>query len=830
MPRTTNTLDILIRAKGAEDSANKIQQVNLALDKTGKISVVSARGISSIGTAARQSSQDVGRLVDQFGRPVEFKGRQAFDGFARRVRDSSNQVNNLNTRLKETKRNLSSAKDEGLNFNQVFQNIPIIGQAANVAGAGLIIKASLQQLADVFAAPLRPIAALEDSINKFNTAMASIGKSSPQATREALAFADSLQQVTTFSDDAILTVQALVAQIGQVGGDTLQRATRAALDLAAAVNTDLRTAAVALGKAVGGNTDTLSEYGIVVGANIPRTERFAAAIEKVERTFGGAAQGTFSTLTGSLEQLRNEWNSLTKVFFAPIVPFLTRRIRGLKEAIQGLRGEVQGAPGDFGIAEGVTKEIDEIQAKLQTLARSRDFAAAVPGADTFIKDYDDLLSTLQSEELEVRVKMAINTSPLKDAQGIVERLRKSAALAEGETGAALARLVRFSERTLRSRIELDRSDFDATLGNIQNSVQREPTLTAQLRIVGTEKFEQFRSEWQEFIAPPEGWNLSIDDIILSMQPVEEFVDSMRELSDEEILIKFRSDIDRNLTDEELLETANRLSEQYGELVKLAKDYEEANHESADEFSQMVERAERLVGLMGRDLRAQGIANQFDVSNIFEGVDFPGTIFDELKPAEEIKVKLETIQQEVDKTFDGIKNAAQSGLSNVLATPFTSMLQQTQDLGQAMLASVKNLVAAIIGEFAKLAVLKIFSALTNPTGTIFDGASFLGTIFQRGKGTLDVPNPPPADPGVGQGALVPPPVLDFSRTVAASEFQRTRAGVLDVEPINTRKAIPYQQREVNNVEVTIHAIDAKSVERELRNGELGRAFANLGRKR
>ena len=59
-----------------------------------------------------------------------------------------------------------------------------------------------------------------------------------------------LQDVTTFGDEAILEMQSLLLSFRGITGDNFERATEAVLDLSVGIKTDLRSAAIQLGKAL----------------------------------------------------------------------------------------------------------------------------------------------------------------------------------------------------------------------------------------------------------------------------------------------------------------------------------------------------------------------------------------------------------------------------------------------------------------------------------------------------------------------------------------------------------------------------------------------------
>jgi len=60
-----------------------------------------------------------------------------------------------------------------------------------------------------------------------------------------------------------------------------------------------------MGRAASGETSTLSRYGITLDKGLAPSEKFAAALEKINEQFGGQAQSKAETFGGRIEQLSN---------------------------------------------------------------------------------------------------------------------------------------------------------------------------------------------------------------------------------------------------------------------------------------------------------------------------------------------------------------------------------------------------------------------------------------------------------------------------------------------------------------------------------------------
>jgi hypothetical protein len=122
--------------------------------------------------------------------------------------------------------------------------------------------------------------------------------------------AASFQKTTTYSDDLISEMQALLFEVGQVAPHAMQGALQASTDLAAGLGIDLETATQAVAKAFAGNTDALKKYGITVDEATLKSEGMSAVLDEINQRFGGQAAAATETYSGKIKQLANEWDNL----------------------------------------------------------------------------------------------------------------------------------------------------------------------------------------------------------------------------------------------------------------------------------------------------------------------------------------------------------------------------------------------------------------------------------------------------------------------------------------------------------------------------------------
>ena len=214
----------------------------------------------------------------------------------------------------------------------------------------LAVKEAFTTIINVLDTVLSAYGEQEAAVIKLNQALKNQSIQSQAVTDDLIAFANQIQKTTVYADEAVLGAMALGTTFG-LTGDKLKATTQAAADMSSALGIDLRTTMMLLGKASVGETGTLSRYGIVISDNIPKAEKFAAALSQVNSRFGGSASAEAGTYSGQIAQLKNTFDelleSLGKRFIGPASAFLkwikeatiaTADYLGLNEKTNGVYG------------------------------------------------------------------------------------------------------------------------------------------------------------------------------------------------------------------------------------------------------------------------------------------------------------------------------------------------------------------------------------------------------------------------------------------------------------------------------------------------------------
>jgi hypothetical protein len=145
----------------------------------------------------------------------------------------------------------------------------------------------------------------EAAINKLNLALANQGIYTKGASDSLIEYSSSLMEVSTFADEVILSAEAQFVAFGLTEAQT-KKATKAALDLAAATGTDLMTAVRSLEKGFMGSGKALKEFGIEVDAHAGKQVNFEQVVSQVESRLGGSALAATQTYAGQMKVLDNQ--------------------------------------------------------------------------------------------------------------------------------------------------------------------------------------------------------------------------------------------------------------------------------------------------------------------------------------------------------------------------------------------------------------------------------------------------------------------------------------------------------------------------------------------
>jgi hypothetical protein len=435
--RDENIIDYVFRAKDAKKVEDAAQQITEAF-----------QNMVPAGSRGSDAIEEVEESVEDLGR----------------AQDDLNSKGSIADRLKSS----DIAK--------------IAAGFATATAAVAVFQKALQSLQDTFDFTVLKAAAQEDAILRLENAFVAAGTFSRQASADFQEFASSMQAVTAAGDEEVLALGALIGQIGKLRGSELERATKAALDMQAALGKTSQEVGIFLGKLAQGETGSLTEIGIVIDQTIPKSEKFLAGLEAIEDAFGGTAEAVVRSYTGATQQLSNAWGDFGEAIGEIVLPTLTRFAQ-------------QGASLFGRLSTSVRELTGSTKQSAEDLARG--FSVSLQNMGLVTEDareeFEKFVAEI-SKRTEVEIKMEIERSSLESAIDAVENLEdameRATGNAEGTFNAFQERIRRVAAEAIEQKIIIATETAEAEFQNILSGLL--PPLTIDARIEGTETLRAMR--------------------------------------------------------------------------------------------------------------------------------------------------------------------------------------------------------------------------------------------------------------------------------------------------------------------------------------------------
>lgn len=209
--------------------------------------------------------------------------------------------------------------------------------AATVAKAGLaVFAAGVTAVGTGLAYSLKQAMEAQEGMAQLDAVLKSTGGAAGVTRDMALELADSLSQVTRFSDDAILAGENMLLTFTNIGSEVFPEATQAILDMSTATGQDLTSSAVQLGKAL---NDPIAGITALTRVGVTFTEEQKDAIasmvemgdiagaqtiilDELAKEFGGSAEAAGTTFAGQLDILKNSLDNVAEGVGMALLPIL----------------------------------------------------------------------------------------------------------------------------------------------------------------------------------------------------------------------------------------------------------------------------------------------------------------------------------------------------------------------------------------------------------------------------------------------------------------------------------------------------------------------------
>lgn len=352
--------------------------------------------------------------------------------------------------LKKVRSDLKSLKEQ---VNSVSSGFKTAANALKGVFAALAVGTAIR-------AVVKATEESEAAVAQLNNALKSSGAVVGPASQKFQEFATQMQRITTFSDESVMGVEALLLRFKGLGGQTVLKATSAVLDLSTGMRVDLQSAALGVGKAlsdpVNGLT-ALQKAGIRFSDSQKelikhlvetgdRSKAQAIILAELKQRFDGAAAAARDTFGGALKGVENAFddlleaksglpgathalNDLSATLSSPEVKQgFDALILGLTKVIE-LAAKGTSAVASFGAgagraigrflfpdseltaAQALNKELEEREARLKSL-RGRASVDAVLG----VHELDEQITKQQQyiKTLKQRIALAQEAQPKRD--------------------------------------------------------------------------------------------------------------------------------------------------------------------------------------------------------------------------------------------------------------------------------------------------------------------------------------------------------------------------------------------------------------------------------
>jgi hypothetical protein len=186
------------------------------------------------------------------------------------------------------------------------------------------------------------------ALAKTSAVIRSTGNVTETTTKIMADMAAELQNLTNIGDDVILNTQAILLTFRNIGKDIFPAVTKAALDMSATFDVDLRSAAIMLGKAfedpVAGAT-ALRRVGVTVSEQMKQMAKDFVDLGQIEKAqalllgevtkqVDGAAEAMAKAGAGSLKALQNEFGDAQEVIGKFILEGIQPLIGSLRETVK----------------------------------------------------------------------------------------------------------------------------------------------------------------------------------------------------------------------------------------------------------------------------------------------------------------------------------------------------------------------------------------------------------------------------------------------------------------------------------------------------------------
>ena len=215
-------------------------------------------------------------------------------------------------------------------------------QIKGLVGAYLGIQ-GVRKVIDFFGDCATKAGEQEKAVLRLNQALVNTGIYTPQVSKHLQELASNLQKVTIYGDETTLKAVGMAQQFARLREDELVKMIPLIQDMASALEMDLNSAAMLVGKTLGSETNALSRYGITLSDTKDKGQKLNELMIKLQARFGGQAQEEAKGYAGQMKMLNNEWGDMKERVGAELIPVIREFIPIIKElapVIEAVAGNI----------------------------------------------------------------------------------------------------------------------------------------------------------------------------------------------------------------------------------------------------------------------------------------------------------------------------------------------------------------------------------------------------------------------------------------------------------------------------------------------------------
>lgn len=334
---------------------------------------------------------------------------------------------------------------------------------------------------------------------KLDATLKATGEAAGLTAEQLKTMASELQQVTTFGDEATIGAQSLLLTFKDVGENVFPRALESILDVSTAMEQDLKSSTIQIGKALNdpvAGLAALSRVGIQFSdvqkdliKDFQESGDLASAqgviLEELESQFGGVARAAALTAEGIEKQLNNSYGDLLETIGEVISKGLSPYRQGLIVEVETINKNIKAHILRKKALEGNATLIEELTLKqLEQEKAEKALAQAVANIDAA---ENRVLDTRNLSEQQILRIEAATAAAIEQGKETVKRLEDELTATQFATAAANRALDAENQR-IEANILLAQGIDETTESTEENAE------TTVLSIEEIEKAEKIAAE------------------------------------------------------------------------------------------------------------------------------------------------------------------------------------------------------------------------------------------------------------------------------------------------------------------------------------------------